>query len=378
MKHSNTGSKARLRAQGAKTTAAVPAVAPAPATAQKFENPQGVEILLAKRRKKMADEAVVLPPPDRTGMFGELRHPTISTIITGWIEITEAKAIDWLDHNKDNRKLNEKKVQGLARQHSNGDFVTTHQGIAFDDQDNLIDGQHTLKMVLLTGKPVMRMVTFGLPKKPAGKNFTTMDVIDAGARSVADQLMVSHGITESGPKKQICMALASICYGMRTRNLSEGQVLDVLKEFEPGIEFVIANRAKQPGLRQVGVLAGFAFALSAGSAHSGFIKTLFAQLNRGDGQNTLQEYEKLRNAQKPLRPIEHLRHFLTGPESALFSKSMNRCIADVTLQVIYAEVHKAKTTELEQSDIGLKWFAEKQKTSVDKIARLFRLPDKSR
>ena len=77
-----------------------------------------------------------------------------------------------------------------------------------------------------------------------------------------------------------------------------------------------------------------------------------------------------------MRPIELLRYFLTSPESLLFSKSMNRAIADVTLQVIYGEIHKAQATELTQAEIGVKWFAAKQTARVEKIASLFRIPEK--
>ena len=377
MSHQNIGRKAAQRA----AQTAPPQPAPASAAPRDLNNPEGVEILLAKRRQKFADEAVKLPPPNRAAMFGELKHPHLPGVITGWIEINEARALDWLDHNKDNRKLNKTKISSLARQHLNGDFVTTHQGVAFDDQDNLIDGQHTLKMILLTGKPVTRMVTFGLPKKPAGKNFNTMDVIDAGARSMADQLKISHGITESGPKKQICIALASLCFGTRTRSPGIGQVLEILKAFGPSIEFMLEHRAKETGLRQVGVLAGFAFAHAATSlADKGSVQhrveQLFTELNTGDGLIDEAEFKKRQKAGKAMRPIELLRYFLTSPESLLFSKSMNRAIADVTLQVIYGEIHKAQATELTQAEIGVKWFAAKQTARVEKIASLFRIPEK--
>jgi hypothetical protein len=209
-----------------------------------------------------------------------------------------------------------------------------------------------------------------------------MDVIDVGGRSVADQLKISHGITESGPKKQICIALASLCYGSRTRALSVGQVLAVLKEFEFSVEFFIRNRAKEAGLRQIGVLAGFAFAHAATSlSDKGSVQhrveQLFRELNTGEGLISETAFQKSQKDGKSMRPVEHLHYFLTGAESVFFNKSMNRCIAEVTLQAIYTEIQKAKTTELEQAHVGLKWFAAKQKDRVDKIAAMFRLPEKS-
>lgn len=368
MKHKNIGLKAAQRAA-------------APAAKNELKNPEGVEILLAKRRQKFADEKIVIPPPDRSDMFGELKHPTILSIVTGWFEVTPLRAQTWLDHNIHNRNVNKGKVVSFARQIVNGDYVDTHQGVAFNEAGDLIDGQHFLKAVVMTNLTVRRMVTFGLPNKPSGKNFTTMDVVDTGGRSVADQLKISHGITESGPKKQICIALATLCYGARTRNLSVGQTLDVLKAFEFSVEFFIRNRAKEAGLRQIGVLAGFAFAHAATSlSDKGSVQhrveQLFRELNTGEGLINETAFQKNQKDGRAMRPIEHLRYFLTGAESVFFNKSMNRCIAEVTLQAIYAEIQKVRTTELEQAEVGLKWFAAKQKDRVDKIAEMFRLPEK--
>lgn len=331
-----------------------------------MKNPEDVERILAMRREKLP---VKKAPPARAGMVGELKHPRIAGLVSGWFEIGEERALHWLDYNVCNRKLNNKKVVSFARQHAQGDFVATHQGIAFNDADELVDGQHTLKMIVMTGQPLLRMVTFGLPKRV--KNFNTMDVIDAGGRSVADQLAISHGIKDSGVKKQICAALASLCFGSRVRLPSVGQTLAVLEAFKASVEFVVEKRSREKGLKQAGVLAGFAFAHAALGKP---IEDLFNTLNTGHGLMDFKTYQVRRQKNAEARPIEHLRHFLTGPESALFSVSMNREIAAVVLQALYAECHKARTKELEQSPIGTKWFANKQKATVEKVAAIFKVP----
>lgn len=342
----------------------------------KFKNPDQVEKLLGLRRQTMSTE---LPPPNRAGMEGELKHPQIASVVTGWFNISAARATAWLDYNLHNRKLSKNKITTFARQHYNGEFVTTHQGIAFGldehGREQLIDGQHTLKMIIATGIPLTRMVTFGLPKKV--KNFHTMDVIDAGGRSVSDQLSISHGIKHSGLKKQICAALAGLCLGQRARNPQVGETLAVLKTFGDSIDFVVAHRSKEHGLKQAGVLAGFAFAHAAGlagraSPRAGEVAGWFTRLNTGDGLLPAAEYLQLRKQAKPGRPLDHLRQLLTSDEAALFNKSMNRAIAEVTLQVLYGEAHKVKTQALEQSPVGVKWFAAKQKARVEKIAALFK------
>ena len=89
------------------------------------------------------------------------------------------------------------------------------------------------------------------------------------------------------------------------------------------------------------------------------VEDWFAQLNSGKGLMSAADYEKLRKVCKQTRPLDHLRQFLTGPESALFQKSMNRGIADITLQVLFGEVHNAKVQQLDAAEDGTKWFAAK-------------------
>jgi len=348
-----------------------------------MENPEQVEKLLALRRQTTMQTK--LPPPDRSGLVGLLKHPHLASVVTGWCEITEARALAWLDYNLHNRKMNTGKVNAYARQHRNGDFADTHQGIAFcvdaaTGGEQLCDGQHTLKMVLVTGKRVWRMVTFGLPKKPAGKAFDTMDVIDAGARSAADQLAIGHGVKDSGTVKQVCAALATLCLGKRARNLAVPDVLAVLQEFEPHVTRIVAQRSKEKGLRQAGVLAGFVFAAAAeygvGRPESRVGKW-FGELTSGAGLADEAAYLALRKKGRPCRPLEHLRAYLVSPESELFSRAMNQTMAEVTLQVLYGEAHGVKTQALESVAVGAKWFAAKQKARAGKVAALFALPVQS-
>ncbi len=363
MKHKNVGLKAAIRA-----------AAPAP-VAQQLADPEGVELLLKLQRDKRERENRSLPPPDRSGMIGELKLDLGDGhfIVTGWFDIDRERALAWLDYNKDNRKVNKAKVQSFARQILNDDYIVTHQGMAFNNAQptpELIDGQHSLKAVVMTGKPIRRMVTFGLPKKIEGKSFNTMDVLDQGGRTVGDQLKIAHGIREPNTLRQICNALASLAYRKRARNLSVGQVMDVYKLFKADVDWVMAARSREKGLRQAGVLAGFAFAHAAMPAP---VEKLFIELNSGSGLADEATFKKRLAAGTPQRPVEHLRQFLTGGVSEVFSKKFNSCLAEIAMQAIYGEQHKAKTKEIESSDVGLNWFSAKQKERIGKIAAMFNL-----
>src|SRR5258708_2556984 len=102
-----------------------------------------------------------------------------------WMEIDPFKAKIWLNNNFRNRPVKQDVIASYARDMKNGTWMPTHQGVAFNDRDELIDGQHRLHAIILSGRTVRMMVTFGLPSKIEGKEMTTMDCVDRGAtRSV--------------------------------------------------------------------------------------------------------------------------------------------------------------------------------------------------
>jgi hypothetical protein len=60
-----------------------------------------------------------------------------------------------------NRKLNQSKVDEFVRMMRAGVFKTTHQGIAFDRDGFLLDGQHRLQALIIYGFSLDIMVTTG-------------------------------------------------------------------------------------------------------------------------------------------------------------------------------------------------------------------------
>jgi hypothetical protein len=213
------------------------------------------------RERGLIRDANVPTPIEKNGQDVS----TLGPLRSQWMEVTPAMAKKWLENNFRNRPLKGDTVKAYARDMALGRWVYTHQGIAFNDKDELIDGQHRLNAIVVSGVEFVRMmVTFGLPSQVEGQEMTTMDAVDRGAtRSVGDQLVIQHGFKNGSMTASICAAIGSICFGERTRRLSVGQTLDVFRLFEPAITWVIANRSKEIGIRQTGVMAGFAFAIMA-------------------------------------------------------------------------------------------------------------------
>jgi hypothetical protein len=88
------------------------------------------------------------------------------------ILVTPKLARETLDNSKSrNRRVNPIRVKYLASLMKSGMFMCTHQGIALDCDSNVIDGQHRLEAICLSGCSVYMMVSKGVP-------VSTMSVVD--------------------------------------------------------------------------------------------------------------------------------------------------------------------------------------------------------
>lgn len=99
--------------------------------------------------------------------------------------ITPQKAREYLGRNTNNRPIRRAVVEAYARDMAAGNWRVTHQGIAFSESGELVDGQHRLMAVIRAGVNVQMVVTRGV--EDAAKV-----VIDQNAaRSLADSLKLT-------------------------------------------------------------------------------------------------------------------------------------------------------------------------------------------
>lgn len=99
------------------------------------------------------------------------------------IDVTPELAARWLaEANSNNRAIRNRHVDNLASEMMAGNWRHTHEGIAFDEDGVLLDGQHRLAAVCKYGKPVRMNVWSGISR-------AARMVVDSGAaRSVADRV----------------------------------------------------------------------------------------------------------------------------------------------------------------------------------------------
>jgi hypothetical protein len=290
-----------------------------------------------------------------------LAAAALGNVRSQWAEVTPQMAKRWLENNFRNRPLDQDTVTAYARDMTIGNWAPTHQGIAFNDRDELIDGQHRLHAIASSGKTIRIMVTFGLPSTIEGKEMTTMDCVDRGrTRSVADQLRIQHGLANGSAISMIANYLSQLCCGERTRRMSVGHALEVYRLFQPETDWIIEHRSKDPGLRMGGVLSAFALALASEAGGSVRIAKMHELLLSGDLD--------------PRSPIALLRTFLLSDEAKLITQRLNRGVAELTLQALYLESKGKRVEKLEMSLDGADHYRAACKARVAKIAEIFRLP----
>jgi len=126
--------------------------------------------------------------------------------------ITPEMAEQLLARNPRNRRIVPSRVSAYASQMKSGSWKLTHQGIAFDQHGNLVDGQHRLHAVIASGVAIRFWVFEGVPRESmiaidVGKSRTADDAFYllgdeatrasvAAARMLLGSYMFQRGVTE--------------------------------------------------------------------------------------------------------------------------------------------------------------------------------------
>jgi hypothetical protein len=100
--------------------------------------------------------------------------------------VTPVKAGEWLEANTANRPLSKPVVKAFAEAMRRGEWVVTHQGIAFDTSGVLVDGQHRLAAIVEADMPV-EVTVFTEVSEGA------FDVLDTGKRRNAADVLAIEG-----------------------------------------------------------------------------------------------------------------------------------------------------------------------------------------
>lgn len=125
-----------------------------------------------------------------------------------------------------NRNIRKDKVATFARAMAQGLWRTTHQAISFDENGNLLDGQHRLTAIVESGVSIWMIVVYGQPR-------ANMAVIDRGvSRKTTDTLKIIYGMDHAKTRATVGRLVLSMKredYNARQPWLDE-EVADELRQ----------------------------------------------------------------------------------------------------------------------------------------------------
>jgi hypothetical protein len=152
------------------------------------------------------------------------------------MKISPETAADWLDNRNlsENRPFNNRRVSNhivrkYAEAMSEGRWLLTHQGIAFDREGWLLDGQHRLHAIIEAGIPVEVMVIPGCDPE-------TFSILDTGLRRQAGQLIPVNGKTVAAAARIIgtvtgAWSVRHVSAGIYDTQATNDQILAVVADW---------------------------------------------------------------------------------------------------------------------------------------------------
>jgi hypothetical protein len=161
------------------------------------------------------------------------------------VDLTPQMAEDWLTNSiGHNRKLMDSHVDYLAGEMKAGRWRLTHQGIAFSTNGMLLDGQHRLWAVVMSGVTVPMRVFVNEPHE-------AMEVLDTGRRRSNDQILTLAGGLGEVTRAELAVLRAMIGGFGRREKRSPGAERDLLVRHREAIRFAMDHLFRSNRFRGV-------------------------------------------------------------------------------------------------------------------------------
>jgi hypothetical protein len=204
--------------------------------------------------------------------------------------VTPAMAARWLETiNSMNRKINKRAIKRLASDMQAGKFLTTHQGIAFDAQGGLLDGQHRLKAIVTSGVPCQLLVSRGWPitvNFDDGTESPTFMAFDTpGNNRTTKMFLHSMGVENETKIAALCIGFAHFTEPfLGSVMLTNWGISSVFQRVKP-TAIRIAQLAEVRGIVKIPVAALWSFAW-AHTVYPEITEKLLADTIQASGEET--------------------------------------------------------------------------------------------
>ena len=247
------------------------------------------------------------------------------------------------------RKLLVSRAEAFAREMKAGHWFTNHQGIGFDEHGRLIDGQHRLKAIELSGISIEMLVTRGITSEMVnGIRLFAIDTIDVGyKRGTGEQLTLRHGI-ENG--NRVAAATRAILFWATLEPKNTTPVaLEILSVY-PNIKKLAPLISRSNALNSA-LIACFAIATKS-----------FPELLNSFVEPFVSGVELKRNSPALLLRNIILNNNVRGGGTGNLRIQMNWAF-----NALKAEALKDEIKQIKNNHLGWGFFKEHQKTSIRKI-----------
>jgi hypothetical protein len=151
------------------------------------------------------------------------------------LNVTPSMASRWLEGNTHNRSINNGHVDRLVREMKAGRWQLSHQGIAFSPSGRLLDGQHRLWAIVMSGVTVPVRVFFN-------ESPQAIETYDGGiTRSTSDRMSLGGRFDRDIDHKHLA-TLRCMVRGLRpVQRLSYGDEADLLARHLDAICFAMKH-----------------------------------------------------------------------------------------------------------------------------------------
>ena len=235
--------------------------------------------------------------------------------------IGPAKAEKYLEQAEEagvrNRSVSQARVEMFAAAMKNGEWRTTHQGIAFDENGKLIDGQHRLWAIVTSDQDIKMVVTRGIP-------IADMPVVDRGrVRSLGDILHID-GVEKGSRKAAIARILGAFLKGSGDNDVRNGRLLDseirsIVKTYEHDLSWFMTLESRGP-FASAPLAACFVYAHSIAPSKVESLAESFLTgvgLNIGDPMHSMRKHLIANTADSYLRRFSMRMALMRGMFSAI-------------------------------------------------------------
>jgi hypothetical protein len=250
------------------------------------------------------------------------------------------------------RPLNIKTVKKYAIDMKAGNWALTGQGISFDNEGNLLDGQHRIAAVASSGVSLQMLVMWDL--EPENNGVKTINLCDIGKNRSINQQLKINGVSYYSEMGSGARSLLVLSRGNIDTRPSIPQIIAVASLMENNmlnmLEILAANNQKRKA-------RGYIIAPL----------TLLATADKGAAELFAMEFNEMVNLGKT-SPVLHFARFLDRPTHAKGGSEHAIKVMKALCSALYLYCNEKKVEQrITGNDEHVEWLLKVSKNAVNKI-----------